>query len=189
MEKIHDDKTFSGIDYSGKKISYREFNNCEFVNCNFQKCDLTSNDFIDCTFTGCNLSLSLVDNSGFKTVRFIDCKLMGITFNTSSEFLFAVYFQNCQLDYSSFYQKKMKKTKFINCMLKEVDFGETDLTEAVFTNCDLLSASFIRTILDKADFRTAINYAFDPEINKIKKAKFSLPAVTGLLSKYNIEID
>ena len=28
----------------------------------------------------------------------------------------------------------------------------------------------------------------DPEINKIKKAKFSMTEVLGLLSKYNIEV-
>jgi len=39
------------------------------------------------------------------------------------------------------------------------------------------------------DFRTAFNYSFDPEINKIRKARFSYPGVCGLLQKYNIEIE
>jgi fluoroquinolone resistance protein len=43
--------------------------------------------------------------------------------------------------------------------------------------------------LEKADLRTAYNYSIDPSINKIKKAKFSLPGVVGLLSKYDIEIE
>ena len=37
--------------------------------------------------------------------------------------------------------------------------------------------------------RWPFNYVIDPEMNKIKKARFSLSAITGLLSKYNIEID
>ena len=189
MEKIHEDKTFSGIDYAEKKINYREFNNCEFINCNFQKCDLSNNDFVDCTFTGCNLSLALVNNTGIKSVRFIDCKLMGIQFNTTNDFLFSATFLNCHLDYSSFYQKKMKKFQFIDCSLKEVDFAEADMSLALLQNCDLLNASFVRTMLEKADLRTAVNYSFDPELNKIKKAKFSMPAVSGLLSKYNIDIE
>jgi hypothetical protein len=53
----------------------------------------------------------------------------------------------------------------------------------------LADAKFENTILQKADLRSAFNYAIDPEINKIKKAKFSLPEVTGLLKKYDIEID
>jgi hypothetical protein len=60
---------------------------------------------------------------------------------------------------------------------------------AVFSNCDLLHACFMYSIVEKADFRTARNYAFDPELNKIKKAKFSFPAVAGLLAKYDIDIE
>jgi uncharacterized protein YjbI with pentapeptide repeats len=82
----------------------------------------------------------------------------------------------------------MKKAVLDSCSLKQVDFAETDLSAAVFKNCDLTDAVFMQTILEKADFRTAKNYAFDPEQNKIKKAKFSLPDVAGLLNKYNIEI-
>jgi hypothetical protein len=52
-----------------------------------------------------------------------------------------------------------------------------------------MRAIFHGTTLEKADLRTALNYAIDPENNWIRKAKFSLPAVTGLLSKYEIEID
>jgi hypothetical protein len=43
--------------------------------------------------------------------------------------------------------------------------------------------------LEKVDFRTAVNYAFDPNSNKIKKAKFSLMGLAGLLSKYDIDIE
>ena len=83
----------------------------------------------------------------------------------------------------------MKKASFIDCSLKEVDFAETDLTQALFKNCDLLNASFVETVLDKADLRSAINYSFDPELNKIKKAKFSHAGVVGLLTKYDIVIE
>ena len=39
-------------------------------------------------------------------------------------------------------------------------------------------------MLEKADFLTSYNYSFDPELNKIKGAKFSQAGVTGLLAKY-----
>ncbi|MDQ6813405.1 MAG: pentapeptide repeat-containing protein, partial [Bacteroidota bacterium] len=106
-----------------------------------------------------------------------------------NDFLFSATFENCQIDYSSFYKKKMKKALFENCSLKEVDFTEADLAGAVFKNCELYQAIFNQTILEKADFRTARNYSLDPELNKIRKAKFSYPDVTGLLSKYGIEIE
>lgn len=189
MEKIHEDKTFEGIDYSEKKVNYREFNSCQFISCNFQKSDLSNNDFIDCSFKSCNLSLATLNNAGMKSIIFDDCKLMGIDFHVCNNFLFSMSFINCHLDYSSFFQKKMKKTSFINCSLKEIDFAETDLSMAVFNNCDLLNTSFMRTILEKTDFRTAINYSFDPELNKVKKAKFSVAGIAGLLTKYNLDIE
>ena len=83
----------------------------------------------------------------------------------------------------------MKKTNFIDCSIKEVDFAETDLSMAIFKNCDLLNTSFMRTNLEKTDFRSAVNYSFDPELNKIKKAKFSSEGISGLLMKYNIDIE
>jgi uncharacterized protein YjbI with pentapeptide repeats len=114
---------------------------------------------------------------------------MGIEFGAASDFLFSASFENCQLDYSSFVRKKMKKTNFIDCFLKEVDFTEADLTASSFKNCDLSNAVFRQTILEKVDFTTARNYVLDPEVNKIKKAKFSFPDVAGLLTKYNIDIE
>jgi uncharacterized protein YjbI with pentapeptide repeats len=83
---------------------------------------------------------------------------------------------------------KLKKTVFRNCSIKEVDFSEADLGGAVLDNCDLNKTVFENTVLESADLTTAYNYALDPERNKLKKAKFSMPAVTGLLAKYNISI-
>ena len=72
--------------------------------------------------------------------------------------------------------------------MQEVDFTEADLTEVVFDYCDLSGAIFDNTLLEKADFRTAYHYTINPEINKIKKAKFSIAGIAGLLRKYDIEI-
>jgi hypothetical protein len=43
--------------------------------------------------------------------------------------------------------------------------------------------------LEKADFRTSYNYSINPEVNRIKKAKFSTAGIAGLLCKYDIEIE
>ncbi len=184
---LYEDKVFENVDYSEKKLSKSEYDNCKFENCNFSKTDISNSDFMDCSFKGCNFSLALVNNTGLKKIKFSNCKLAGIDFGVCNNFLFAVSFENCYLDYSSFFQKKMKSAGFTDCSLKEVDFTEADLSLAVFKNCDLLNAAFIGTSLEKADFRTAKNYSFDPELNKIKKAKFTYPGVIGLLTKYNID--
>ena len=186
---LYEDKTFNGTDFSVKTVSKREFADCIFINCNFSKSDLSNDDFMDCHFRGCNFSLAIMENTGIKNIRFTGCKLMGIDFSRCNNFNFSAIFENCPLDYCSFFRKKMKKTSFTDCSLKEADFTETDLSMAIFNNCDLLNASFMQTILEKADFRSARNYALDPEMNKIKKAKFSATGIAGLLAKYDIDIE
>jgi fluoroquinolone resistance protein len=83
---------------------------------------------------------------------------------------------------------RLKSFKFRNCRLQEVDFTEADLTGAVFDHCELAGAVFSNMTLEKADFRKAEHYSIDPENNRIKKAKFSATGLSGLLTKYKIEI-
>lgn len=115
--------------------------------------------------------------------------MLGVNFNESTPFLLSLDFENCQLDFASFEKLKLQKIEFKSCSLQEVSFIETDLTSAIFMDCDLHRALFEYAVLEKADFRTAKNYSFDPEINRLKKAKFSMPAVVNLLSKYGIVIE
>ncbi len=110
--------------------------------------------------------------------HFENCDQLGLTFR----------FENCQLDHSSFYQVKLNHTVFLKTSLREVDFTETDLRNTVLDECDLLNATFEYTNLERANLSSALNYSIDPESNRIKGAKFSLPSVVGLLNKYQIEI-
>ena len=70
-----------------------------------------------------------------------------------------------------------------------MDFTECDLTQSVFDKCDFTDAKFENSILEKADLRTSYHYSINPEVNRIKKARFSLSGIPGLLDKYDIEID
>jgi uncharacterized protein YjbI with pentapeptide repeats len=69
-----------------------------------------------------------------------------------------------------------------------VDFTETDLSNASFLESDLKNALFEQTNLENADLRSASQFIIDPDKNKIKKAKFSLTGLPGLLNKYGIQI-
>jgi len=84
---------------------------------------------------------------------------------------------------------KFKKTNFKNSQFHETDFSECDLTNSIFDNCDLTRAIFENTILENVDFRTAYNFEIDPELNRIKRAKFSVGNIPGLLTKYDIKIE
>lgn len=189
MDKIYiEDKTFDSKVFSGTGLAVGEYELCKFINCDFSNSKLADIDFTECIFTGCNLSMANLTRTGFRDVQFKDCKMMGLHFENCSEFLFEVGFENCVLSLSSFYKRKLKKTQFRASVLHEVDFADADLSNAVFDKCDLSGAIFDNTLLEKADFRTAYNYEFDPAANKIKKAKFSVPAVVRLLDKYDIDI-
>jgi len=189
MSTSYEEQTFEHVDYSSQEMYGIEYYKCTFVNCNFSHTALRSTDFIDCIFSGCNFSLATLDDAGLKNVHFTSCKLIGINFSVCKPLLFSVGFKDCHLDYSTFFKKNMKKTKFDGCSLKEVDFEEADLSMAIFNKCDMTNTHFIHTNLEKADFRTATNYTMDAEINKLKKAKFSYLGIAGLLAKYNIDIE
>lgn len=182
-------KTFEKVSFIDKKVNNREFEDCVFKNCDFSNSDFSNNSFMDCEFIDCNLSMIQLTSTGLKTVHFKDCKLLGILFNTCNDFLFAVSFQECVLDYSSFANKKMPKTQFSTCSMKEVSFIGCNLTNSVFEACNLDNAIFNDTQLAGVDFRTAYNYKIDPEFNPMKKAKFSTQGIVGLLDKYDIKIE
>lgn len=127
--------------------------------------------------------------TGLKSVSFVNCKLLGIHFHHCTDFLFAVDFQDCILDYSAFANKKMPKTRFVNSSLKEVNFIGANLTQSLFDGSNLEAAIFNETQLGGADFRSAHNYKIDPEYNPMAKAKFSTQGIEGLLDKYDIKIE
>jgi len=181
-------QTFEKENHAGNRLTDREFDGCTFINCDFSNCDFSGTIFIDCAFIDCNIGLIMVNKSGFKSVTFKTCKVLGIQFNQCDDFLFDVSFEDCILDYCSFSNKKMPKTIFKNCVMKEVSFVGANLTQAIFDNCNLERAIFNATNLANADFRTAYNYAIDPEYNPMKKAKFSTQGIAGLLEKYDIKI-
>ena len=188
-ELIHINKTFERVSLIQQKINNREFDGCIFKNCDFSNSDFSNNTFMDCEFFDCNLSMIQLGNTSLKTVSFKNCKLLGIHFHTCDDFLFTVTFDECVLDYASFANKKMPKTKFNSCSLKEVSFIGANLTNASFENCNLDLAIFNDSQLAGADFRTAYHYKIDPQFNPMKKAKFSTEGIPGLLDKYDIKIE
>ncbi len=187
-EKLHLDKTFEKISWTGKDIHHREFENCSFKNCDFSNSNFSFNRFTDCSFTDCNLSGIKLESTRLADITFVNCKLLGIHFVETEDFMFKVYFDNCKLDYSSFMFRKMPKTIFKNTSLLGVGFGGANLSNAVFDQCDLDGAIFKETNLSGANLTTARNYIIDPEENTITQAHFSLFGLPGLLLTYDIKV-
>ena len=182
-------KTFDKLAYAGQEVHNKIFEECIFNHCDFSGADFFKTRFVDCFFVDCNLSMIKLRNCGLQNISFRECKLLGVNFSESDPFLFAVKFESCVLDYASFMGKKMPGTLFQYTSLKSAVFIKTDLKGAKFEQADLEGALFEETILTGADFTTASHYAIDPENNRIRKARFSLHGLPGLLHKYDLYIE
>lgn len=182
-------ETFSKQEYSTKPLPAGEYEDCTFQGCNFSGSLIKNIKFNDCQFTDCNLSQARLSGVALRTVHFKNCQLMNLSFEYADDFGLALTFDHCLLDSASFFKKKLKGVRFTNCRLKLVDFIETDLTSAIFDNCDLDAARFDRTILEKASLSSSYNYIIDPAINRIKKARFSLQGLPGLLVQHDIVVE
>lgn len=183
------DEKYDGLNFAEAPLAKGEYEGCVFTACNFSGVDLSGMIFIDCRFEQCDLSMVKLQNTSFQDVVFKGCKQLGLRFDECSKMILSFSFDGCVLNFSVFVKLKLKGTVFKDCQLREADFGECDLTNANFSNCDLASAVFENTLLEGADFRTAYNFSIDPEINKVRKARFSAQGLAGLLDKYKIVVE
>lgn len=183
------DTKFERIRFDENPLPKGEYENCTFVNCDFAKVNFFEWVFVDCVFVDCDLSLAQLNHAAFREVQFKDCKMLGLAFEKCNDFGLSFSFDTCNLNHSSFYKLKIKKTVFKNCQMEAVDFTETDLMGSILENCLLHQAVFDRTNLEGCDFRASYQYIIDPQINKVKKAKFSLDGVGGLLKVFGVLIE
>lgn len=187
--EVIEDQKFTKVlpgEIAGQK---RTFENCSFISSDLSYADFSGVVFIECRFEACNLTLVQLSDTGLQNVHFKDCKLSGTDFSKSRDFLFEVNFDGCILDNAVFFKKKNKGARFTGCSMVETDFTEADLTDVKFDNCNMQGAFFSRTILKNADLRTSYNFTIDPDNNILKKARFSVHGLPGLLAKYDIRID
>lgn len=170
-------------------VGQREFEQFHFIGFDLSQANLTGRRFSECLFEDCNLAGASLAGTSLQNVAFEGCKLLGLQFTSCRELLFVVHFDQCQLDYASFWGKTMPNTRFAGCSLQEADFTRTDLTNAVFADCQLRGAVFSQTRLLGTDFRTAEGLVLDPEQNELKQARFALQNLPGLLDKYGLVIE
>lgn len=183
------DREFQHGDLISGKLIRGTYDHCVFREIDVSESYIDGITFMDCTFEGCNLSNTKIGGSQFSDTRFEDCKLLGLRIENLGLLSTNLIFSNCQMDFISFSQLNLKGVQFQYCSLKEADFTEADLQSAEFKNCDLFKAQFYRTNLQGADFSSAIRIQLDPEENSIRKARFALEALPGLLVKYGINIE
>lgn len=182
------DQLFDKTNYASISLDDALFEQCHFTGIDFTGTDLSGASFTDCVFQQCNLQMQPMNNILLGGVQFSNCKLNGIDFTHCNSFRFDVHFTGCLLDYTYFFEKNMKKAKLVDCSIRQAQFVQCDLSNALFQNCDLEQTMFDHNNLQGADFTTSVNLRLDPETNKIRKAKFSLYNLPGLLAKYDIVV-
>lgn len=187
-KNLNESRIYEKVNFRKAPLERGDYEQCRFLNCDFSEAGLSLINFVDCEFINCDLSLARFGDTALRDVIFKGCKMLGLHFENCADFGLSFTFENCILDHSSFYRRKINSTIFKECQLRETDFTECDLSGAVFENCDLEKTIFSKSNLEKADFRTSCNFSIDPELNKIKKAKFSRDGLAGLLTKYDIKI-
>lgn len=188
MEELVE-QTISKMTFNHELQAIKEFYKCTFEHCDFQNAALVDLIFIDCVFKTCNLSNITLKGTQLDHVSFYDCKMLGIQFNECNSFSFYIEAYHTVLDYSSFFERNLKQTKFGHCSMQHVDFERANLHQADFTDCNLLHARFEQSNLEACDFRTSIHIQIDPESNRMKKSKFGQEQLAGLLYKYQLSID
>ena len=184
----YEHQTFSGITLGEETVSGVTFEECTFENCSFISTKFEACRFLTSTFRGCILSAVVPMNSRFDEATFENCKVMGIDWTRTSETR-KLRFANCQLNYSNFRFLSLPGLKMERCEVKDADFIEARLKGASFARSDLEKTRFFKTDLTEADFRGAYNYAIDPAVNTLKKARFSLPEAIALLESLEIILE
>lgn len=188
--QIMSKKFITDIEFKGiTSLEMADFENCRFIQCNFASTDLSDIHFTDCFFEQCDLSNAKITKTAFQNVRFESCKLIGLQFDTCNPFLLSFHFNQCILNYASFFQLKIPQTQFSGCSIEEADFSHANLNSSTFRDCNLIGSMFENTQLEKADLYSATQIIIDPERNNIRGARFSFDNIEGLLIKYDIVLE
>lgn len=184
-----EDQAYEGFDFTKEPLPPGPFEHCTFTRCTFTRADLSARSFSECTFTNCELTMTRMVRTSIRDCTFVNCKLLGVSFDHGKTNLFAAVFTDCLMDSCSFQGMSLQHATFAGCRMHGVEFSGADVSGVVFDRCDLSDAVFVDCDLRGTDFRTALGFTLDPELNRMKGARFSLDGLQGLLAKYGIRVE
>lgn len=191
---LYQDRTFIGLDLRQATRRGVEFEGCAFARCTLNEVVLSGCRFAECRFEGCDLSVARFPDTRMIEVSFSSSKLSGIDWTLPAEaqalrLPLSVSFEDCVLDYGSFFGIVLTGVTMRRCQAHEIDLAEADLTGADLGETDFAGAKFLHTRLTKADLRGARRYAIDPTTNPLKGSRFSLPEAVSLLHGFGVKIE
>ena len=190
--KTYEEQIFKNLDLKNKELLEINFEECIFEKCEFNEAVFKKCNFKECVFSHCNIGNIKFKNTKISELKIESCKALGINW---TEAIFPNVVLNCPLgfrdsdiSYCSFYSLKLRNMDIVDCKSEEVDFRECDLSESNLSRTDFYRNTFYETNLFASNFVEAKNYIIDPLVNKVTRAKFSLPEVLSLLECLEIKI-
>lgn len=114
---------------------------------------------------------------------------MGVRFDAANAFLFSMEASNCNFQYSNFYGRNLKSSKFTKCDFTEVDFGDAEISGTSLTQCNFHNAIWENRRLEKANLSGAENFNLDPEGNFIMGMTLPKDSDLNLLAKYKLNFE
>ena len=99
------------------------------------------------------------------------------------------YFDSETYTKIDFSKTNIIKGEYDNCTVINCNFENIHTSNIQFVACDLKGAIFERTNLEKTNFKTAFNFTFELEKNRVKGAKFKRDSIDGLLFHYKIVLE
>ncbi len=184
---MKENKTYKDLDFRVIELD-EEYYRCTFEHCDFTEILFQKINFEECRFVACNFSLCKSNGTSWNKVWFAQCKLTGANFSHANKFTFNAKFSDCLMQYASFQGLNLQGFQFTKCQLTEADLTTCNLKKAQFIDCNLDRAIISHCNLEEADFSTAFNFIINPNDNRMKKAKFSLQNLPGLVAVFDVKI-
>ena len=170
--RFYQGETFANYD-PGELLENAEFEDCMFDHCNFS----------GVVFSFTTMKDAWLLNSAFRSMTW------GGLQGKSGAFQPFGKIKNCAFRYNDFSGMALNGFDWTGAELQQCTFDDTRLAGASFYGVRLGGTRFTRCDLQKADLRTAEEYAIDLETNKLKGARFSFPDVVRLLDGTGIVIE
>jgi len=175
-----------GYAFDGVEAVDCVFNRCRFEQVKWQQCLLR-----DCVFKNCAFLLSDWFGLSLTNVKFLDCKLMGMTLEESAfgkNPLTKFSFHGCKFGSTTFSQLNFSEFEFSSCRFEDGLFQHCKLHGADFSCAEFIRTPFVCCDLENANFQKTRGLELDPRQNHIFKAQFTTAAAMDLLTPLGIAI-
>ena len=164
------------------------FDHCRWLGTRVQNCRFNACTFDHCNFSGVVFSFTTMKDAWLLNSAFRSMAWGGLQ-GKSGVFQPFGKIKNCAFRYNDFSGMALNGFDWTGAELQQCTFDDTRLAGASFYGVRLGRTRFTRCDLQKADLRTAEEYAIDLETNKLKGARFSFPDVVRLLDGTGIVIE